>query len=66
MKVILSGGQFGGQIIDWPENTKIVSIFYVNVYYNYDVEIHNDTNLRADFCGCSEKEQGTVVAILAE
>lgn len=66
MKILLSGGQFGGTFVQWQLQTKVVSLLHEKVYWNYDREIHKDNNLRADFCGVTTKETGPIVTVLLE
>lgn len=66
MKVFLSGGKFGGDQINWSSNAKIISVLYEGNYWNYDISLHDDNSLRADFCGCSTIEQGTIITVNIE
>lgn len=60
--VTLSGGNFGGASVQWPDGASIVSVNDgAGTFWNYDITLHTDAAERADFCGCSNVAQGTEI-----
>jgi hypothetical protein len=65
-QVILSGGNFGGLLLDWPSGVNVVSIDDGGgQFWNYDIVMNPDDPLRADFVSCSNAPAGVVVTVAA-